>query len=310
MESISAVLSQKRPIIWPEPLDDTDLEHLDMTKLQTVEEVHLKFQDSIVNWGSLLLATCGALKPVKCFYQLISFTWQPDGTWKYADNKGREDLEIKVPLEDGSLAVIEHLPVTTTTKTLGQMTCPTGGSDGAMAQMQEKAAGWVAKAQVSKLNKRTLVFLLDRQFWPGVSFGISSICATVEELEECLMKMYYNMLPLCGIRRSVSHPLAPPPLLVPSPLPLTAPSRTSCPLWLVVVWKATTAITVPFSYFPTFSPTTTAASNSLHLDLNSSSSVDTVNFNGGASPWRSLSIAPFTTLPLPPSPSSLSPPLH
>jgi hypothetical protein len=101
-------------------VDDTDLEHLDMTKLQTVEEVHLKFQDSIVNWGSLLLATSGALKPVKCFYHLISFTWRPDGTWKYADNKGREDLEIKVPLEDGSLAVIEHLPVTTPTKTLGR----------------------------------------------------------------------------------------------------------------------------------------------------------------------------------------------
>ena len=67
-------------------------------------------------------------------------------------------MEIKVPLEDGSLAAIEHLPVTTPTKTLGQMTCPTGGSDGAIAQMQEKATGWMVKAQATKLNKRTLVF--------------------------------------------------------------------------------------------------------------------------------------------------------
>jgi hypothetical protein len=73
--------------------------------------------------------------------------------------------------------------------------------------MQEKAAGWMVKAQASKLNKRTLVFLLDRQFWPGVSFGISSVCAPVEELENCLMKIYYQMLPLCGIRRSVRRGL-------------------------------------------------------------------------------------------------------
>jgi hypothetical protein len=134
-------------------VDDTDLEHLDMTKLQTVEEVHLKFQDSIVNWGSLLLAMGGALKPIKCFYHLISFTWRPDGTWKYADNKGREDLEIKVPLEDGSLAVIEHLPVTTTTKTLGQMTCPTGGSDGRWRKCKRKRpAGWRRLKPVSLIS--------------------------------------------------------------------------------------------------------------------------------------------------------------
>ena len=63
------------------------------------------------------------------------------------------------------------------------------------------------KAKVSKLNKHILVFLLDKQFWPGVSFGISSVCASFAELEECLMKIYYDMLPMCGIRRSVRREL-------------------------------------------------------------------------------------------------------
>jgi len=157
-------------------VDDTDLEHFNMTKLQTVEEVHVDFQKSILNWGKLLLATGGALRPAKCFYHLISFVWRPNGTWRYADNEGREDLGIMVPLEDGSLAAIEHMPISTPAKTLGQMTCPTGGSDDAVAQMSKKARGWVDKAKVSKLNKCVLVFLLDKQFWPGVSFGISSVC--------------------------------------------------------------------------------------------------------------------------------------
>jgi hypothetical protein len=105
-----------------------------------------------------------------------------------------------VPLEDGTAAAIEHLPVTTPTKTLGQITCPTGSSEGAIVQMQEKAQGWLTKAASSKLNKRNLSFLLDKQFWPGVSFGISSVCALFATLEDCLMRVYYDMFPLCGVR--------------------------------------------------------------------------------------------------------------
>ncbi len=87
------------------------------------------------------------------------------------------------------------------------MTCPTGGSEGAITQMQEKARGWLTKASTGKLNKRYLSVLVDRQFWPGVSFGISSVCAPFNALADCLMKTYYDMLPLCGIRRSVKKEL-------------------------------------------------------------------------------------------------------
>jgi hypothetical protein len=110
-----------------------------------------------------------------------------------------------VPIEDGSLAAIEHLPVTTPTKTLGQMTCPTGSSNGAIVQMNEKAQGWIDQAKSSKLHKRNLWFLLDKQFWPRVLFGISSIAAPFEVLEECLMRKYFELLSICGICKSVSR---------------------------------------------------------------------------------------------------------
>jgi hypothetical protein len=181
-------------------MDDTDLEHFDKNKVETVAEVHDALQRSIHNWGKILIATTGALKPAKCFYHLISFSWQPDGTWRYDSNKNVPDLSIKVPLEDGTYAAIEHLSADTPTKTLGQMTCPTGGSKGAIAQMQHKAQGWLTKASASKLNKCNISFLLDKQFWPAVSFEISSVCAPFATLEDCLMKVYYDLLPICGIR--------------------------------------------------------------------------------------------------------------
>jgi hypothetical protein len=61
-------------------VDDTDLEHLDMNKMEIVVEAHAALQSSIHNWGRILIATGGALKPATCFYHLVSFTWKPDGT--------------------------------------------------------------------------------------------------------------------------------------------------------------------------------------------------------------------------------------
>ncbi len=48
-------------------VDETDLEHFDMTKVETVVEAQAALKNSIHNWGWLLIATVGALKPAKFF---------------------------------------------------------------------------------------------------------------------------------------------------------------------------------------------------------------------------------------------------
>jgi hypothetical protein len=164
-------------------------------------------QRSILNWGWVLIVTGGALKPSKCFYHLISFLWKPDGTWKYDQNKKKPALSIMVPLADGSNAPIDHLAVTKPSKTLGSMTCPMGCSDGAITQMVEKVQGWIDRARLGKLHKRNLWFLLEKQFWLKVSFGISSITAPFKVLEECIMKTYFNILSISGVCQSVSRDL-------------------------------------------------------------------------------------------------------
>ncbi len=158
-------------------------------------------QTSILNRGRLLIATGGTLKPSKCFYHHISFSWKPDGSWRYDQNEKKPELSIMVPLSNGSHAPIKHLAMTAPTKTLGSMTCPTGCSDGAIAQMVKKAQGWIDRARSGKLHKRNFWFLLDKPF------GISSITTPFDVLEECLMKMYFSMLSLSGVRQSVSREL-------------------------------------------------------------------------------------------------------
>ncbi len=66
-------------------------------------------QEAITNWGKLLLASGGALKPIKCFYHLISFEWKADGSWVYAHNEESDKFKAVVPLADGSVGEINSV---------------------------------------------------------------------------------------------------------------------------------------------------------------------------------------------------------
>jgi hypothetical protein len=46
-------------------VDNTNLFHLDMRRTETALEAHTCLQESVINWGKLLLATGGALKLAK-----------------------------------------------------------------------------------------------------------------------------------------------------------------------------------------------------------------------------------------------------
>ena len=108
---------------------------------ETVHKAHEAMQASVLNWGRLLIASGGSLKPEKpekCFYHLISFDCKADGTWKYAKNETVEDFQIVVPLPDGSLEQIEHA-LDTVKEALGVYTCVSGKSNEANIEMAKKA---------------------------------------------------------------------------------------------------------------------------------------------------------------------------
>jgi hypothetical protein len=46
-----------------------------MERNELVLNVHVALQHSIKNWGNLLIAMGGSLKPDKCFFHLMDFAW-------------------------------------------------------------------------------------------------------------------------------------------------------------------------------------------------------------------------------------------
>ena len=155
-----------------------------------------------MNWGRLLIAIGGSLKLIKCFYHMIPFVWSSDGRRKYEPNEEDEELDIAVPMQDGSLFTIEHVAVRKSKETLRVHTCPSEENRGALKAMQDKAQDWVDKAKNGKLNRISFWFLLEKQFWHKVRYGLCGNMASFVQLEDCLQKQYCQIMPIGGIIRS------------------------------------------------------------------------------------------------------------
>jgi hypothetical protein len=136
-------------------IDDTDLLHINLTKHESIDEVHLAIQESVNSCGNLLIATGGALQPEKCFFLIILFEWK-NSNWSYELNTSKQELGITVPLPGGGKASINHKPVEHAEKTLGAMTSPDGNSNSAIEMMQEKAQQWINVVRNRHLHRRNV----------------------------------------------------------------------------------------------------------------------------------------------------------
>ena len=97
-----------------------------MEKIESIDETFEGLQDSVYNWGKLLIATGGTLKPPKCFYTLLDFEWNARGKWKCKihHEDPREQLYVLIP--DETHEKIEHVLAHDAKETLGIYTCPSG----------------------------------------------------------------------------------------------------------------------------------------------------------------------------------------
>ena len=81
----------------------------------------------------------GSLKPIKCFYYLISFDWSSNETWKYSKNELNEELDIWVPISGGEVVLIGHMLVNESKEARRVFTYPSGDCSRATKAMQDKA---------------------------------------------------------------------------------------------------------------------------------------------------------------------------
>jgi hypothetical protein len=132
---MSHVCSSLSAILY---INDTDLLHLNMDGNKTIFKTHATLQRAIKNWGKLLIATGGTLKPEKCIFHLIDFQWTQQGGWQYIGHHEDETAAVFVLLPNGLTAPIQHRVVDDAQKTLGIVTCTSGNSMSSLTLMEEK----------------------------------------------------------------------------------------------------------------------------------------------------------------------------
>ncbi len=152
---ICPITNLKQHLSAIQNVDKTDILHIDFTKDESINDVHVAIQDSVNSWGNLLIAMGGVLQPNKYFYSIISFEWI-NGKWKYDNNSERDNLGITVPLPSGKNVLISHKRVTHAEKTLGAMTSPDSNSAASILMMQEKAQQWINAVLNGHLHRQNV----------------------------------------------------------------------------------------------------------------------------------------------------------
>ena len=187
-------------------VDDTDLYIMDEC-IKSGYDLWDETQEATTAWGKLLIATGGALKPEKCFYYLIDYEWQDDGTWEYTT---MVDLPpITVPLPDGTAAPIEQLSAEVAKKTLGIWTNPAGCSITQLGALYKSLKTWTNRLSAGKLPAKWAWVSHNLHLWPKLRYGLgtnSSPVATLADAEEpggALRKLYRKMLPFLGVNRNI-----------------------------------------------------------------------------------------------------------
>jgi hypothetical protein len=73
--------------------------------------------------------------------------------------------------------------------------------------MQQQGQKWVDQVKSGKLSHHNVWFMVDQQFWPHVGYGICNILATWDDLDQCLRRIYWQLVPRGGGRGSAAVPL-------------------------------------------------------------------------------------------------------
>jgi hypothetical protein len=135
----------------------------------------------------------GALKPEKCFWYLLDYECV-DGEWTCADAMTK-DLKITNPSRTKS--PIKQEKVTESKKTLGIHDSLSGGNEGHLSFIANKAAQWGNRMKNGHLPSHVAWIAYKHQLWPSLTYGLG-------KMTNLLNKTDYKMLNILGIFRNVS----------------------------------------------------------------------------------------------------------
>jgi hypothetical protein len=124
-----------------------------------------------------------------------------DREWTYADAMTK-DLKNTNP--DGTKSPIKQEKVTESKKTLGIYDLPSGGNEGHLSFIANKATQWVNRMKNGHLPSHVAWIAYKHQLWSSLRYGLGTMTIKMEVADKLLNKTDYKMLNILGIFHNIS----------------------------------------------------------------------------------------------------------
>lgn len=198
--SISARVFILAAIIY---VDDTDLLHwgkeYGISDADFLEDV----QRATFDWSKIVQATGGAIKPSKCFWYLLSWKFK-QGKPILKDDSELPNFDMCIDQPDGTPAPIPRYSNDHTKKTLGVWNNPLNHPKVPLEQLKETGLEWTDALQKRPLERQDVRLSLVTQQYPKWGYGLSSLYASPDDLDDTVGSIYFRALPSLGYNRNIN----------------------------------------------------------------------------------------------------------
>ena len=180
-------------------VDDTDLPVMATSKGETLESVAGRLQRAVTCWAGALTTTGGALRPDKCFWYSLGFTWT-NGKWDY---KKAANTEILVPDFTGERQPIEHLGAHDAREVMGVWQTPAGDMEKQLSELKDKLTSWQGHISNGYLHRRVIWWAFWSTIWRSVHYPLPAMTFSAREGDDLLHPFYRKFLPSLGVNRNL-----------------------------------------------------------------------------------------------------------
>jgi hypothetical protein len=181
-------------------VDDTDLVTIANSPSETAEQVTSKMQEAVNAWHGGLRATGSALKPDKCLWCLVSFSWDK-GQWFYASQTSQPGV-LTIPVPHGVPVPIQQLDPCTAIKVVGVTQLMDGNMDAQVALLQTKAEKWGAQIHEGWVPRNLARKAVDTMIWPSLRYPLLACNLTEPQGSQITNLLYCQILPTLGACRN------------------------------------------------------------------------------------------------------------
>jgi hypothetical protein len=181
-------------------VDNTDLIAFSRSKGESAHWVMDHLQQAVQAWHGGLRALGGALKPEKCSWSIVDFTWT-EGKWNYA-TLANTPGDIIIPNLEGHPQPIPWLEHSAAVKAVEVYQAMDGNMGEQIWVLKEKADAWGDKIKSSWLPRDLARQGQSSMIWAALKYPLPACMITEKEGEAITKALHKSLLPKLGANQN------------------------------------------------------------------------------------------------------------